>query len=309
MSEPDWRQFEIAVADFVKALGTGANVTHDVKLPDTHTGHMRQRDVWIETSLGGLFIVKLLVSCKHYGRVLNELDIDHFNGEFLSSGAHKGVLYSLAGFNPFAIEKAKKLGFCCCRLYEDTPADLPESLVFHSYCLPSRMRLSAVALSGDWNENVTWNDIFTVKLGDGDKTILDSLTDAFAKHEQKALDAIAWARGFPTPWAVRITFASAADPTQSLILELGESWRIFRGNVEAHLLNGSYNVTSDQFIGSQVSPSVDMKGPDPGPGWTLLDKSPEWEATDSILICIPRADPKRNLQDSYGCRRVLAREG
>ena len=46
-SEPNWRQFEAAVADFIAAIGHGAKVTHDAKIPDSHTGFPRQRDVWI----------------------------------------------------------------------------------------------------------------------------------------------------------------------------------------------------------------------------------------------------------------------
>ena len=54
-ASPDWELFELAVAQFIAAINQGAKVTHDVRLPDVHTGHPRQRDVWVEWSFGGHF--------------------------------------------------------------------------------------------------------------------------------------------------------------------------------------------------------------------------------------------------------------
>lgn len=106
----EWEDFERAVAAFVKALTPGARVTHNAKLPDKHTGRLRQRDVWIEASIGP-FPIKILVSCKRLKRKINEQDIDAFIGELSSSGAHKGVLYSLMGFTMPAVEKAQPRNF------------------------------------------------------------------------------------------------------------------------------------------------------------------------------------------------------
>ena len=127
-ASPDWKLFELAVAQFIAAIGQGAKVTHDVRRPDVHTGHARQRDVWVEWSFGGHFPAKALISCKHWAVPLDQSDLDHFNGEFISSGAQLGIIYSKAGFNGRALEKAMALGFHCCQLYDDEPAELPESL-------------------------------------------------------------------------------------------------------------------------------------------------------------------------------------
>lgn len=87
-----WKDFETAVARFIAALDPDATVKHNVYLPDRDTGHPRQRDVWIEARICGVFPVKVLVSCKRWDRKLNEQDIDAFVGELRSSGAHKGVI-------------------------------------------------------------------------------------------------------------------------------------------------------------------------------------------------------------------------
>src|SRR4051794_21313108 len=105
---PDWEKFELAVATFCQALALNATVTHDVMIPDVDTGLPRQRDVWIEARICDHFVVKILVSCKRYSRKVDSQMLDAFIGELLSSGAHKGVIYSLVGFTRGALAKAKK---------------------------------------------------------------------------------------------------------------------------------------------------------------------------------------------------------
>ena len=86
--------------------------------------------MWVEWVIAGHFPVKARISCKYWKSPLNQQDIDHFNGEFISSNAQIGIIYARIGFNDQAIEKATKLGFHCCRLYGNEPAGLPKSLVF-----------------------------------------------------------------------------------------------------------------------------------------------------------------------------------
>ena len=57
---------------------------------------------------------------------MDQQDIDAFHGEFISSGAQLGVIYSYSGFGPNAIEKAKVLKISCCRLFEDETPDIPD---------------------------------------------------------------------------------------------------------------------------------------------------------------------------------------
>ena len=118
----EWENFERAVAAIVKALTHGARVTHNARLPNMHTGRLRQRDVWIEASMGP-FSIKMLVSCQRPKRKIDEQDIDAFIGELWSSGAHKVVLYSLMGFTTLAVEKARSQAISCCKLCRNEPAE------------------------------------------------------------------------------------------------------------------------------------------------------------------------------------------
>ncbi|MFI4861924.1 MAG: restriction endonuclease, partial [Phycisphaerales bacterium JB063] len=142
--EQPWRQFEEVVAQFLASLEVSAKVTHDIHLPDRDTGKPRQRDVWIEWNALNHFPTKMLVSCKRWSKPLDQKDIDHFNGEFLSSRAHIGVIYSYSGFNDNAVEKARALGFHCCQLLDDAPSPIPRTLVLGlAYLFRVQWRVSA----------------------------------------------------------------------------------------------------------------------------------------------------------------------
>jgi hypothetical protein len=119
---PAWRDFERAVARFLAALDPSASVTHDASIPDKDTGDPRQRDVWIETEVMRQFPVRILVSCKRWSTKLDIQDLDAFIGEWRSSGAQVGVVYSLSGFTENALKKATSLGISCCRLFRRSNA-------------------------------------------------------------------------------------------------------------------------------------------------------------------------------------------
>jgi predicted Mrr-cat superfamily restriction endonuclease len=156
----EWREFEKAVAAFLQALDPTATVRHNITTPDADTGAPRQRDVWIEGRLCRVTPIRVLISCKRYNRPLNEQDIDHFIGEFVSSRANKGIIYSYSGFNGLAIEKADRHNISCMRLYQDAPPDIPEVLfVPHFYCCFPRLALSLIWKEDEEGLLNTWGDL------------------------------------------------------------------------------------------------------------------------------------------------------
>jgi hypothetical protein len=266
---PEWRQFEVAVADFLRVVDPTAKVTHDATIPDAHTGEPRQRDVWVEGSLCQLFAIKVLVSCKFKKARLNEQDIDAFNGEFISSRANKGVIYAKAGFTNEAIAKANALDFSCCRLYSNQPADLPGALFVRAYCC--RNRVSLIALESPdtiWNFR-SWSDLFEAPvLVDGSQQVaLDVLCEIYDRAVEQAIAAGRPGDLFPTSWSADIRFNHPTGSAQPFSLRLGGSWGTWVGKLEAYLLNGTYCLTNNQFLGATSMPYVDTWNVDPGPGW------------------------------------------
>lgn len=261
MNEPSWKSFELAVEGFIKSLDPKAKVTHDVKLPDAQTGKPRQRDVWVEWNVLGHYPAKALISCKDWGKVLDQQDIDHFRGEFLSANAQIGIIYSRSGFNQNALEKAKALGFHCCRLYEDEPADIPESIAFGlAYCIRSRPELRVGEGTDEWGLQ-TWQDILNLE-PDG-VLLSDQIKEFWTEYQiqdEKRFDRAT--KLATSQWEL------IQDSLPNIVVACVIHDDAYRAKVEYHRIDGSYNLTHGHFLGTQTTPSIDTQNQHPGEGWT-----------------------------------------
>lgn len=304
MDDPDWKQYEVAVATFLAALGPTAKVRHDVKIPDAHTGRPRQRDVWIEVPFGHLSWT-ILVSCKDWNRPLDQQDIDHVNGEFISSGAHDGVIYSSSGFNGPALEKAAQLGFHCCRLYRDQPPEIPDRLVFRSYCITPRMLLALSEPADPTSGLRTWEDVFEqpIDTQDGPATVLDVLAEHFDEQQRTAGKRLQDERSYPTRWSTDCELPALQNGGSPIRIRIGGSWNTYEGKLEAHLLNGSYDFATGGFIGSQTSPSIDTQGSHPGPGWALMESPPKRISSPSWVFFM-QSEARRNLLAGFAKTKI-----
>lgn len=285
-SQPDWREFELAVARFVSAIGQGARVTHDVRIPDSHTGHPRQRDVWVEWSVCGHYPAKALISCKYWSSRLNEQDIDHFNGEFISSSAQIGIVYAKTGFNDLAIEKARVLGFHCCKLYVDEPADIPEALslglAFH-FRPTFRINVHGDAPSHGFEK---WRDVLELPFG-GD-TVFEAFVTVFDAHQQNKDPAERWRLMREPSVCIAHVEVSGKAPLDVVFVV---SDRKYRAKVEYTMLDGSYNITAGSYLGSEASPWIDTQSAHPGPGWDEIAEIPAIQPKPSVatfMLCDSR---------------------
>ena len=288
--EPNWRQFEAAVANFIAAIGQGAKVTHDAKIPDAHTGFPRQRDVWIEWSILGHFPAKALISCKYWSKSLDQKDIDHFNGEFISSGAQIDIVYSKSGFNDRALEKSRTLGFHCCKLYEDEPAEIPEGLLIgHVYNFRPgfRLRIRGDASAYGFKQ---WREVLDLPFKK--YTVFEAFVEAFNTHQNGQDEPKErWERS-----RLGSSFFANINPEgmPPLEIELNMIDRAYQARIEYTMLNGSYNMTAGAFLGSQATPLVDMESTHPGPGWVEVTDLPEI-MPNTLLAMYMQADPKEHL--------------
>lgn len=308
MTTPKWKEFEEAVKKFVAALDPKATVTADVKLADVHTSKPRQRDVWIEAKVCNHFPLKILVSCKRLKRKIDQQDIDAFNGELISSEARLGVLYSYSGFTSNAIEKAKKLGISCCRLFDNQAADIPSRLIFvESYCCTPRISISVLApLDHQWSLR-TWNDLFFLEFEDEGTSMaaIDAIVRSYLRGEEEAVRRTR-ETFFPSNWA-RIHECIKEEPINKTIkIIIRGSWNVYEGRLEAHLLKGSYNLSSEEFLGSLSTPSVDTQSSHPGPGWTLLKAPPAQTAMKPIrgLFIMSSGNVKESLVEQLGSKSI-----
>jgi hypothetical protein len=285
-----WFQFEQAVAAFCAALAPDAVVTHNVMIPDVDTGSPRQRDVWIEARIGGFFPVKVLVSCKRYARKIDTQHLDAFIGELASSGAHKGVIYSLVGFTRPALEKAKKKGISCCILLADQPPPIPDVLVFDAYFLDERIRIEAQGTSGsiDWPGLLNAHGIFEMEEMPAYRALARTFAKALPDGHRVVLGQKLHERRVCLP-------ITATDREGSVTLCVQGVWAIYRARTEAWLVNGSYSVTDEQFAGRFSTPTIDTWGVEPGPGWTPITDD-EIVAGNTIAFVRVKSDVEPLLQ-------------
>jgi hypothetical protein len=293
----DWARFEEAVASFLQALEPGAKVTHDVRLPDRDTGRPRQRDVWIEAMLFRNLPVNILVSCKRWSTKIDEQDMDAFIGELGSSGAHKGVVYSYAGFSGPAIEKAKARGISCCKLYENQAADIPQVLFVPFHCCTPAFCIHVNPDAMDEWGGLTFREVFGISDPDtkDQTTALDYLLQEFSSGEQKAAIKIKKGNRLTDIWAASVQI-QAPEKSEPLLLTIQGKWRFYKATLEAHLLDGSYSFTEGGFVGSQTSPWIDLKGPAPGPDWELVVDPPAKLQSPFGLVVLSGGNVRSSLE-------------
>jgi hypothetical protein len=283
-------------------LDPSASVIHDARLPDQDTGALRQRDVWVEGKLCGLFPIKVLISCKYYKRTLNESDIDHFFGELTGSGADKGVIYSHSGFNKRALDKARKRNISCMKLYENEPPEIPEVLVIpHVYCCYPRFFLNLLWKQDPHGCLRTWSDLFNRPSGEAnvDEKVIDFIATTFKQGQQRALQTVGSEGRLPPNWRFECTFKDPDDPEVFVRIVFAEEWRIFEAKLEAYIVNGSYSFTEKKFVGGIASPLIDTWSSDPGPGWILLDERPSKLESHMSLI-FTHGEMRDIITDHFG---------
>ena len=300
---PKWKEFEIAVTKFIKALDPSAKVTHDAMLPDRDTGTLRQRDVWIETKVSEHFSLQILVSCKRYKTKLNQQHIDAFIGELSSSGAQKGIIYSYSGFTKPALEKAKIRGISCCSLYQEEPANIPEMLSFNAYLLTPAFHFCAVWLELLDGQPQTLGELYELNMSNNDTKpvkLIDLVIEKYAEKRALIRKNARSTGNLPEKWTDQIKLNNPVTGKDMLVIEFGGDWDIYEATMEGYLFNGSYAFTEQEFKGEQTFPRVNDIGPEPGEYWNKVDSLPiESDIKQSIGVLYGNAkDVKVNLMSN-----------
>ncbi|MCW5777215.1 MAG: restriction endonuclease [Phycisphaeraceae bacterium] len=271
MMTAPWRLFEQAVASFLKALDPSATVIWNAHVPDHHHGRRRQRDVLIRTKACGHFALEILVSCKRYERALHTTDIEHFHGELSSSTAQMGVIYSHSGFNALALDKAKALGIKCCRLYNDQPPDIPDAIFLPAYLAIPTLQLVALGPVCEWGIE-TWEDVFSQRASETEESVAERWSQMLEKAMRHPERSTGSPPLLPQPRLLRTELVDPTGRRPAAMVGVQLRWLYYSGKQTAYRVNGSYELTSRHFAGSQFGPVIDTVNP-PGPGWDPI--SPE----------------------------------
>lgn len=103
-TDPKWRVYEKAVAEYVRQLDPGVTVEHDQRLPGLLSGRPRQIDVLVRGKLAGETIL-IVWECKDYTRAVGLGTVEEFIAKLVDVGANKGVLIASSGFTEAAIRR------------------------------------------------------------------------------------------------------------------------------------------------------------------------------------------------------------
>lgn len=290
------RPFERAVYEFLAALSPDSEVIFDHRVADRDTGQLRQCDAWINGNIHGLFPLKALVSCKDWASRLDIGEIETFASEMRSTGANYGIIYSSGGFTDGAIKKGEKLGIACCLLYKDARTEIPNFVSMRYFHCRPRLNVNHVTVeSTHIDQFETWQDLFDLEDGEG-TTLLTCLCEQISMNER----SVAESGRAPTDWTDIVEFQCEV-PGQSLTkvrTSIRGTWRWFRAEAKAQLVNGSYCFQNNQFIGSIATPAINVDDFEPGDLWE------ECEAPDdfsySVTCIVHNGDIRTALQESYG---------
>lgn len=274
------KAFERAVHAFASKLLPNAQVLFDHKRPDVDTGTPRQVDVWIEGHLAGHFPISVHVSCKDHTRKINITQMGTFIDEVRSTGASTGVIYSRRGFSKPAVAKAQRHGISCCRLFENAPADIPEVVWLSQYYCTPTFQLDAPS-HAEMRDRRDWGDVFDLVVGDDGETTLDVLDKVYDLSQSSALREVARGR-IPGPQSQRVDFRPV-DASQPFHLILTTYYLVYRGKMEAHMIDGSYCVSNGGFQGTISGPAIDLRSASPGPGWDRVDATEEMNVAGIVM--------------------------
>lgn len=277
--KPDWKNFELAVSKLLSALAPDASITHDATLPDADTGEPRQRDIWITTTVLNHFQIKILVSCKRYKRKLDQQHIDAFIGEMLSSGAHKGVIYSYSGFSENAIKKATVKGISCCKLFQNEKPDIPDQLIFDAYLRTPVVIFAAYRLNTIKSLPETYGQLFDmimpehpIPISANSIRVIDLIEQTYFKKRSEIRNKSRDSGDVPSEWEESIVIKYQG--LDSIYIKIGGSWNIYKGEIDGFLIDGSYSFTEKNFVGEQSYPGISKYGPDPGSHWKEIKGIP-----------------------------------
>lgn len=119
-----WRQFERLVASIEQVLlPRGAIVRHPDRIPDVHTGALREVDASIRCKVGSTELL-IIIECRERTKKDDVVWIEQLAEKQRSIGASKTIAVSASGFTESAHRKASMLGIELRTMKKIKPRDI-----------------------------------------------------------------------------------------------------------------------------------------------------------------------------------------
>jgi hypothetical protein len=133
--------------------------------------------------------------------------------------------------------------------------------------------------------------------------VLDGVNEVYRRCHERALAEVQELdeAKFRTDHVVAASFSiSNPDGHPSINVTLVHRWRVFCAKLEAHLVNGSYSYTENQFAGKISMPSIDTWQCHPGSGWDELPVKTGRLINSAIHMFAHCPDARGELQSNLG---------
>lgn len=101
----DWKEYENEVFELLKLYYKDALIERDVKKKGRYSMKLRQIDIYIEETIGGVKTV-VIVDCKCYNKKVDVKTVESFIGMADDLNADVGLMITEKGFTPTAIKRA-----------------------------------------------------------------------------------------------------------------------------------------------------------------------------------------------------------
>jgi hypothetical protein len=101
----DWKKYENEIFEHFVEEYPSAKIVLDAKVMGRYSKVERQVDILIDDAIAG-FKIRIAIDAKHRGRSIDVVDIESFIGFCSDISAQKGLLISLNGFTPAAVNRA-----------------------------------------------------------------------------------------------------------------------------------------------------------------------------------------------------------
>lgn len=101
----DWKQYEDDICGHFREEFPNARITANAKVAGRYSKVERQVDVLIDDTLAG-FALRIAIEARHRGRPIDVADVESFIGFCSDVSANKGLIISLNGFTPAAVNRA-----------------------------------------------------------------------------------------------------------------------------------------------------------------------------------------------------------
>lgn len=149
----------------------------------------------------------------------------------------------------------------------------------------------------------TWGEFFPLQIDTdhGKESGLDFMIRHFEEGQRRAIEQGMATIGLPHNWNVGLAIE---DESFEFRFNIAQNWCFYRAKIEAHLVDGSYEIIQGKFAGTQTLPAIDLSCPESSGDWIEIQRAEvETKASHSTFV-FAWGDVKRILTEVVSLKSI-----